>query len=325
MQCQTRHKSRAAHRVEGLHLLHLVFLVLLIRCTTTAGIAQQPSPRFFYAATSSAAAAAASAGAGDQTKVRLLRQTAGESESNSGLAASVAHEEASCCQGAASAMVESATEVSLEFGNSTYDYSEVDGSGESSGRAGIPMAKGANCSPQPTIVELKPPPESDFRYTPACTRVNRCNGCCSSALISCQPTETETVEMRVRKIGAGIKTEIIVVSVEQHVSCKCDCRIKAEDCNDTQLYRKDLCRCECQNTDARDKCLKQTDHKYWDDANCTCGCRLYQSCTTGTIFDESQCKCTDPSATATSQFVDRKRFIVQAVPVETDNSTLYSV
>ncbi|XP_023032763.1 uncharacterized protein LOC6644793 isoform X2 [Drosophila willistoni] len=323
-------QSRAAHRVEGLHLLHLVFLVLLIRGTTTAGIAQQPSPRFFYAATSSAAVAATStgagAGAGDQTKVRLLRQTADESESNSGLTASVANEESSCCQGAD--MVESVTHQVwnlMEFGNATYDYSEVDGSGESSGRAGIPMAKGANCSPQPTIVELKPPPGSDFHYTPACTRINRCNGCCSSALISCQPTVTETVEMRVRKIGAGIKPGIIVVSVEQHVSCKCDCRIKAEDCNNTQLYRKDLCRCECQNTDARDKCLKQTDHKYWDDANCTCGCRLYQSCTTGTIFDESQCKCTDPSATATSQFVDRKRFIVQAVPVETDNSTLYSV
>lgn len=172
--------------------------------------------------------------------------------------------------------------------------------------AAIRNATPASCSPQPTIVELKPLGEAQggeqtagtVYYSPACTRINRCNGCCGSTLISCQPTKVETLQLRVRKterLGATSKRGSAIVSVEQHLECKCDCRIKAEDCNAYQEYRKDLCRCECQNTDARDKCLEQSEHKYWDDANCTCACRYIQSCTTGTNFDETQCKCTDVS------------------------------
>ncbi|XP_030563047.1 uncharacterized protein LOC115764265 [Drosophila novamexicana] len=251
-----------------------------------------------------------------------------------------AAEATSCCQGAAAASVEPVT-LALELGNLTAEFGEADGSGESSKEnfkrsvspAAVRNATPASCSPQPTIVELKPLTEqageqtaSNVYYTPACTRINRCNGCCGSTLIACQPTQTETLQLRVRKVerfGASSKRVSAIVSVEQHLACKCDCRIKAEDCNAYQEYRKDLCRCECQNTDARDKCLEQSDHKYWDDANCTCACRYNQSCTTGTVFDETQCKCTDPSAP--SDVADRRRFIVQAVAVEPDNSTLYSV
>ncbi|XP_017871696.1 PREDICTED: uncharacterized protein LOC108619557 isoform X1 [Drosophila arizonae] len=323
-----QHAQQRRRRQMSTHCSTLLLLLLVISCGISVAFAataqsrlSQPQgrirpPREIYEDDAGAAAAAAAAAADAE-----------------------AAEATSCCQGAAATSVEPVT-LSLELGNVTTDY---DGSGETSSketfkrsvaRAAIRNATPASCSPQPTIVELKPLTEqggeqtaSNVYYLPACTRINRCNGCCGSTLISCQPTETETLQLRVRKVerfGASSKRGYAIVNVEQHLACKCDCRIKAEDCNAYQEYRKDLCRCECQNTDARDKCLEQSDHKYWDDANCTCACRYNQSCTTGTVFDEAQCKCTDPSAP--SDVADRRRFIVQAVEaVEPDNSTLYSV
>ncbi|XP_017853456.1 vascular endothelial growth factor A isoform X2 [Drosophila busckii] len=304
-----------------LQTLSLLLLLLLCFINSICLAAQsQPSPRFFYAAAEA------------QSKVRAQRQTASSGSASSN-AAEV--EASSCCQGAAAAAAEPVT-VSVQLSNVTADYGEADGSGEYSSREtykrsvdrAIKFASPARCSPQPTIVELKPSSEGDHTsgnvyFSPACTRVNRCNGCCGSTLISCQPTQTELVKMRVRQMKDGVRDGFAIVDVEQHLDCKCDCRIKAEDCNAYQEYRKDLCRCECQNTDARQKCLEQSEHKYWDDANCTCVCRYNQSCTTGTVFDETLCKCTDPAAPLA--IADRRRFIVQAVAVEPDNSTLYSV
>ncbi|KAH8397974.1 hypothetical protein KR222_007606 [Zaprionus bogoriensis] len=261
--------------------------------------------------------------AGMPGKVRTQRETND--------AAAVVDERAevtSCCQGAAAA--EPVT-LSLELSNVTESSGE-----SSSSKAGVHNATPAICSPQPTIVELKPLTEGEggdqtagtVYYSPACTRINRCSGCCGSTLISCQPTQVETLQLRVRKterFGATSKRSSPIITVEQHLACKCDCHIKAEDCNAYQEYRKDLCRCECQNTNARDKCLEHSELKFWDDANCNCACRYIQSCTTGTIFDEGQCKCIDPLIP--SNLADRRRFIVQAVAVETEteNSTLYSV
>ncbi|KAH8421251.1 hypothetical protein KR009_007019, partial [Drosophila setifemur] len=298
-------------------LLPLLLLIVVVGGVTGVALvsmnSQLPPQRFFYAG--------ATPSSSSQTKVRLLRQV----ENAAGSAAP--GEEGSCCQEAAAAAGKPLTLplelVSAELGNVTTDY---DISGETSSKAAVRNATPASCSPQPTIVELKPPgeQEANFYYTPSCTRINRCNGCCGSTLISCQATEKEIVQLRVRKVDrAATRRSVAIVDVEQHLACRCDCRIKADDCNVYQSYRKDLCRCECHNTDARDKCLEQAESKYWDDANCTCACRYNQSCTTGTVFDEAQCKCTDPSASI--DVLDRKRFIVQAVQVNPDNTTLYSV
>ncbi|XP_022214072.2 uncharacterized protein LOC111068703 [Drosophila obscura] len=328
-------KSPTTHRLP----LLLTLTLLLLIANSAAGISvasstNMPSPRFFYAA---AAAATPSLDAASQTKVRLLRQTNSAALPGAAEAAAVPEDEGSCCQGAAADAGTPVTlplELATDLSNITADYdvsaeiSSKENFKRSVTRSAIRNATPAICSPQPTIVELKPPSDEaggfNVYYTPACTRINRCNGCCGSTLISCQPTQTEKVQMRVRKFERGGTTRVSeIIVVEQHLACRCDCRIKAEDCNAYQLYRRELCRCECQNTDARDKCLEQADSKYWDDANCTCACRYNQSCTTGTVFDETQCKCTDPSAPI--DVVDRKRFIVQAVEVEPDNTTLYHV
>ncbi|XP_004535321.1 uncharacterized protein LOC101448652 isoform X2 [Ceratitis capitata] len=210
-------------------------------------------------------------------------------------------------------------------------------------RANVQRAVPAACMPENTVVPLTPLNPSldpNVVYFPKCTRVKRCGGCCGSQLMSCQPTETETINFEVTKYKLGERAfggrEIVVV--EQHTKCKCDCRIKAKDCNSYQIYRPEKCNCECTNEDALQKCLSQ-EHKYWDEAACRCVCRDSQSCTTGTVFDESQCSCvdiTDDGSTNTKSsknsnsspsLLDRRRFIVKAIPVEVkpDDSTRYSL
>ncbi|XP_067640415.1 vascular endothelial growth factor C isoform X2 [Eurosta solidaginis] len=208
-------------------------------------------------------------------------------------------------------------------------------------RANVQIPKAANCIPESTVVPLTPlEPSHDPKvvYFPKCTRVKRCGGCCGSQLMSCQPTETETINFEVTKIYHGDNTYIRgkeIVVVEQHKKCQCDCRIKAEDCNSYQVYRRDMCSCMCTNEDALQKCLSQ-EHKYWDEVACRCVCRDSQSCTTGTIFDESQCACIDPvdngsnirsSSSNSASLFDRRRFIVKAIPAEfrPDDSTRYSL
>ncbi|XP_016986734.1 vascular endothelial growth factor C [Drosophila rhopaloa] len=311
-------------------LLVLPLLLLLLIVGRAVGVAHAssanrlPSQRFFYAASSTSSSSS-------QTKVRLLRQADDPSTTPDAV-------EGSCCQGAAAAAGKPVTlpvEVSAELTNVTTDYDvsgEIPSSKEnfkrSISKSTVRNATPASCSPQPTIVELKPPAEDEanFYYSPSCTRINLCNGCCASTLLSCQPTDVEQVQLRVRKVdrtATSGRRPLTIITVEQHTQCRCDCRTKEEDCNVYQSYRKDLCRCECHNTDARDKCLEQAESKYWVDDNCTCVCRYNQSCTTGTVFDETLCKCTDPAAPINA--LDRKRFIVQAVQVDPDNTTLYSV
>ncbi|XP_075158501.1 PDGF- and VEGF-related factor 1 isoform X1 [Haematobia irritans] len=201
-------------------------------------------------------------------------------------------------------------------------------------RASVVRAKSANCIPEPTVVDLTPiNPKSN--YFPRCTRVKRCGGCCSTPWMSCQPTKTEIVNYQVYRYcyehGAKF-CGLDVIPVEQHLECKCDCRIKPKDCNPYQVYED--CRCHCTNTDARDKCL-ELEHKDWDDESCRCVCRQTENCTTGSYYDENQCKCLllpnnaqnegDVAVPPPSVLADRRRYIVKAIPVENDNGTMYHV
>ena len=80
----------------------------------------------------------------------------------------------------------------------------IPGSSSSDIRAGSPfqtllsgdkeLARPAACIPEPTIVQVE---VADIQpremVIPSCTRVQRCGGCCSHPLLSCQPTSTDIV------------------------------------------------------------------------------------------------------------------------------------
>ncbi|XP_037932382.1 balbiani ring protein 3-like [Teleopsis dalmanni] len=200
-------------------------------------------------------------------------------------------------------------------------------------RAVIP--KSVTCAPKSTIVPLTPlngTKDPGVYYYPSCTQVNRCGGCCSSKLTTCQPTETEIINFVIKRIRYAANNRLIldgqeIVLIEEHKACSCGCLIKAEDCNSYQIYDPSRCSCICKLDELHDlvqKCLTE-DHKIWDENKCRCVCRDTDTCTTGTIFDENQCKCVESSyahskGNSSLSLADRKRFIVKAIPVDPDSS-----
>lgn len=62
------------------------------------------------------------------------------------------------------------------------------------------VPKPANCMPELKTVPLVPETSTTAGvfYFPSCTRVKRCGGCCSHALLSCQPVQTEQIAMQVK-------------------------------------------------------------------------------------------------------------------------------
>ncbi|XP_050434472.1 vascular endothelial growth factor A-A-like isoform X2 [Adelges cooleyi] len=158
------------------------------------------------------------------------------------------------------------------------------------------VPKAAGCSIENKTVSLKDSDDPSLYYSPPCTRVNRCGGCCSHELLACQPTEVEMIDFQVTVMqynsdGAFQVKEKKTVTVEQHNKCKCDCIVKEKDCSSSQTYRPNECRCECTNHEDQTKCDEEADVKMWNSDACTCQCREEQECSTGFTFDYSSCGC----------------------------------
>ncbi|KAG5873208.1 hypothetical protein JTB14_019517 [Gonioctena quinquepunctata] len=162
------------------------------------------------------------------------------------------------------------------------------------------MPKKADCIPEFRKLELASTDDPSILYIPQCTRVEQCGGCCSHALLSCQPIEKEILAYQVLKTQytGNKKLKILgkeIIPVEKHTKCKCDCKIKEEvamkDCNEYQEYRPAECRCACKNIDEEKKCSKNGARKLWNPELCACLCRNIIPCTTGYTFDHIECKC----------------------------------
>lgn len=59
------------------------------------------------------------------------------------------------------------------------------------------VPKAATCTTENHTVSLRDDDNPSLYYSPSCTRVKRCGGCCGSNLVSCQPTEVETLNFEV--------------------------------------------------------------------------------------------------------------------------------
>lgn len=129
-------------------------------------------------------------------------------------------------------------------------------------KASTPRA--AQCLPAPTVVSLRPADDKDptINYFPSCTRVNRCGGCCTHKLLSCQPTEQNEIPYTISKskyVGGSPGFQNmgpVQITVTEHTKCKCMCTITESDCNSLQIYEKSKCKCSCKNTDDQEKCFK---------------------------------------------------------------------
>lgn len=152
------------------------------------------------------------------------------------------------------------------------------------------IPKAATCTTENRTVSLRDDDNPNLYFSPPCTRVKRCGGCCGSSLVSCQPTEVEMLNFEVTVLEYN-KTftfkEKKIITVEQHVKCKCDCIIKEKDCKSSQMYDARECQCVC--NDSGEECDEEK--KMWDSDTCSCRCFKLDECTTGEQFDYNTCRC----------------------------------
>jgi len=160
------------------------------------------------------------------------------------------------------------------------------------GAPGGSMAQPAGCIPLPTPVAVEVANLSAGSLVlPECTMVDRCGGCCSHPLLSCQPLLVETLQREVIVVDLVQGSDRLeAVEMEQHTSCSCRCTVQKHHCNSLQYYRPDECRCKCGNTDQRAACLGV--YKMWDESRCACRCTNASSpCPTGSSFNVDTCRC----------------------------------
>ncbi|XP_060839969.1 uncharacterized protein LOC132921133 [Rhopalosiphum padi] len=159
------------------------------------------------------------------------------------------------------------------------------------------VPKPAGCSPVLKTVSLKDTDDQSLYYHPAtCIQVYRCGGCCLHDLLECQPTKVDTIDYEVmvsQYKGAG-KFDFLgrkIVSIEQHLKCKCGCVVKQENCTSLQTYNPKQCICTCSNQEDLDKCIEENGLKLWNSATCRCQCREVKECTSGFGFNYNTCRC----------------------------------
>lgn len=159
------------------------------------------------------------------------------------------------------------------------------------------MAAPDNCSPRKTTVVIEQPKERNDLFWPSCTRVMKCGGCSGHESQVCVPThrgktKTKINVVRVRLPYAGAAAFEYVgmemLEIESHTDCVEECRIKAEDCDDSvHVYSEQDCSCRCKKT----KYVKCSDPKTWNKVTCSCQCPKVKKCTHGLYFSNDSCSC----------------------------------
>uniref|UniRef100_A0AAG5DQW4 Platelet-derived growth factor (PDGF) family profile domain-containing protein n=1 Tax=Anopheles atroparvus TaxID=41427 RepID=A0AAG5DQW4_ANOAO len=199
--------------------------------------------------------------------------------------------------------------------------------GEFSGRDIGVLPTPASCEPETQLVSLRPENLTGTRYYfyPTCTRVKRCSGCCNTNQLVCEPVANRTILYKVtileyRNGKRDRFSHLELVPVEEHVRCKCQCRVKDSDCNELQVYNPNNCRCECTNKDDRTQCTQERQTKQWNPDTCSCDCiPRTEECTSGSHYDRSACKCIPqkpwPGRNWNQSLEARRRLIVKPMPV----------
>ena len=72
----------------------------------------------------------------------------------------------------------------------------------------------------------------------------------------------------------------------RHGTCKCECRLDPNVCNNKQRWNEDKCRCECKELTDKGVYDKGS---IWNSSNCECECN--KSCNIGQYLDYENCKC----------------------------------
>lgn len=166
-----------------------------------------------------------------------------------------------------------------------------------------------NCRPREALVDLRhhmSNASNIIQVIPDFAPVKRCGGSCHMHSHRCIPTSTRMKRLDVMTVLSQfphVETQIQCgyVEVEEHVTCGCDCPVKAKDCRQDQYYSLSGCQCICRDQEERNRCIVRG--MRWDPINCMCICPMtsWKLCSTGYIFDFSQtCQCVPTSTMAST-------------------------
>ena len=95
--------------------------------------------------------------------------------------------------------------------------------------------------------------------------------------------------------NTGDESVCDIVTLEEHISCTCGCKVTEGDCNhQIHNFVPRECKCLCSDTDAKMAC--HTQQFYWDETSCSCLClprNQWRTCHTGYVFNPSSeiCAC----------------------------------
>jgi len=153
------------------------------------------------------------------------------------------------------------------------------------------------CMPRPTMVEIPSLSPEHQLLAPTHVEVARCGGSCPHSYFSCVKSDTRYKEVSVmlteRSVSPGVlKSLCTSLSIEEHLSCQCGCKVGPEDCSSKQEFLPYECSCVCENKEERMKCLSSGWH--WDSSTCQCMCpdRPYPICPSSYVFDYmTRCTC----------------------------------
>jgi len=163
------------------------------------------------------------------------------------------------------------------------------------GRSRTKIATPAGCKTLKVVVPLNSDSNPRLVMFPRCTHAERCAGCCSGPKFSCQPTEIIVTNVTVIKtlyVGGQKPLKYLGqqdVAIEEHSNCRCQCKIKASDCNAHQVYNARSCRCECRDKATAATCVSPG--RRWDSDSCLCLCAFEIPCSTGLYFNHNTCSC----------------------------------
>ena len=110
----------------------------------------------------------------------------------------------------------------------------------------------------------------------------------------------------------------VMVSVEQHLSCRCGCAADAGDCQAVlHVYDYDTCQCRCRNQSQARTCPKR---KVWHEPTCSCVCQHMTHCLDDEIFDFVTCRYLLPSYLCCATNYNTDTLLAKDCPLQASSS-----
>jgi len=111
---------------------------------------------------------------------------------------------------------------------------------------------------------------------------------CIALFKSVWPIETQVLKMKfIPETDELQPLGEVIIQMEAHSACDCECRVKATDCNNrTQHYDADSCSCRCINESLADTCQLP---KHWSQQQCACVCQTILNCLDDEYFNYGTC------------------------------------